>query len=80
MTTNHGIHEGEWQTVGSKNSEHEEGVHASTITGENSGSPMQVAAVTRENGDNRGRYNATVIDNTSKDDGMQSYHAKTGYI
>jgi hypothetical protein len=41
---------------------------------------MQVAAVTRENGDNRGRSNATGINNTSKDDGMQSYHDKTGYI
>jgi hypothetical protein len=41
---------------------------------------MQVAAVTQENRDNRGRSNATGIDNTSKDDGMQSYHAKTGYI
>jgi hypothetical protein len=50
------------------------------ITGENGGSPMQVAATTRENGDNRDRSNATGIDNTSKDDGMQSYNAKTGYI
>jgi hypothetical protein len=41
---------------------------------------MQVAAVTRENGINRDISNATGIDNTSKDDGMQSYHAKTGYI
>jgi hypothetical protein len=41
---------------------------------------MQVAAATRENGDNRGISNATDIDNTSKDDGMQSYDAKTGYI
>jgi hypothetical protein len=41
---------------------------------------MQVAPVTRENGDNRGRSNATGIDNTIKDDGMQSYNAKTDYI
>jgi hypothetical protein len=41
---------------------------------------MQVPVETQENGDNHGRYNATGIDNTSKDDGMQSYHAKTGYI
>jgi hypothetical protein len=41
---------------------------------------MQVTAVTRKNGDNSGRSNATGFDNTSKDDGMQSYHAKTGYI
>jgi hypothetical protein len=79
MTTNHGVHEGEWQAVGSKNSGNEGGVHAGTINGENGGSHMQVAAATRENGDNRGRSNATGIDNTSKDDGMQNYHAKTGY-
>jgi hypothetical protein len=41
---------------------------------------MQVAAASRENGDNRSRPNATDIDDTSKDDGMQSYNAKTGYI
>jgi hypothetical protein len=80
MKTNNGVHEGEWQTVGSKNSENEGGVHAGTITGEHGGSPMQVAAATRENGDNRGKSNATGIDNTNKDDGMQSYHASTGYI
>jgi hypothetical protein len=56
------------------------GCTCSTITGENGGIPMQVAAATRENGDNRGRSNATGIDNTSKYDGMQSYHAKTGYM
>jgi hypothetical protein len=78
--TKNGVHEGEWQTVGSKNSENEEGVHAGTITGESVGSPMQVAAATRENGDNCGRSNDTGIDNTSKDDGMQSYNSKTGYI
>jgi hypothetical protein len=80
MMTNHGVHKGEWQTVGSKNNENEGGVHADTITCENGGSPMQVAAVTRKNRDSRGRSNATGIDNTRKDDGMQSYHAKTGYI
>jgi hypothetical protein len=41
---------------------------------------MQVAAETRENGYNSGRSNATGINNTSKDDGMQSYNTKTGYI
>jgi hypothetical protein len=80
MTTNNGVHKGKWQTIGSKNTENEGGVHAGTITGESSGSLMQVAAATRENRDNRGRYNATCIDNTRKDDGMQSYHAKTGYM
>jgi hypothetical protein len=80
MTTNNGVQEGEWQTAGSKNSGNEGGVHAGMLTGENGGSPMQVAAQTQENGDNRGRSNATGINNTSKDDGMQSYNAKTGYI
>jgi hypothetical protein len=51
-----------------------------TITGETGGSPMQVAAATWENGDNRGRSNATGIHNTSKYYGMQSYHARKGYI
>jgi hypothetical protein len=46
------------------------GAQAGTITGETGGNPMQVAAETRENGDNRGRYNATRINNTNKDDGM----------
>jgi hypothetical protein len=80
MTTNNGVHEGERQTVGSKNSRNEGGVHAGTITGENGGIPMQAAAETRENGDNNGRFNATGINNSSKDDGMQRYNAKTGYI
>jgi hypothetical protein len=48
------------------------------ITGENCGSPMQVSAETQENGDNRGRFNATGINNTSEDDGMQSYNVNTG--
>jgi hypothetical protein len=79
MPANNGVHEGKWQTIGSKNSENEGGVHAGTITGENGGSPMQVAAASRKNGDNRGRSNATSIDNTNKDDGMKKiYHAKTG--
>jgi hypothetical protein len=70
MTTNNGLHEGELQTVGSKKIENEGGVHAGTITGENGGSPMQVAAAIRENIYNRGRSNATGIDNTRKYDGM----------
>jgi hypothetical protein len=41
---------------------------------------MQVAAETRENGDHRGRSNATGINNTNEDDEMQIYNAKTGYI
>jgi hypothetical protein len=56
------------------------GLCVGTIVGENDGSPVQVAAATRENGDNRGRSNDTGIDNTNKHDGMQSYHLKTGYI
>jgi hypothetical protein len=41
---------------------------------------MQVAAETRENGKNHGRYNATGINSKNEDDGMQSYNVKTGYI
>jgi hypothetical protein len=41
---------------------------------------MQVAFETRESGSNRGRYNATGINNIHEDDGMQSYNAKMGYI
>jgi hypothetical protein len=70
MTANNGGHEGEWQTVGSKNRGNEGGVQSGTITGETGGSPMQVAAETRKNGDNRGRYNATGINATNEDDGM----------
>jgi hypothetical protein len=80
MMTNNGVHEREWQNVGSKNSENEGGVHMGTITGEHAGSPMQVAAATQENGDNRSISNATGFDNTSNDDGMQRYNVKTGYI
>jgi hypothetical protein len=50
----------------SKNIENEGGVHAGMITGANGGSPIQVAAETRENGDNRGRSNATGIETQSK--------------
>jgi hypothetical protein len=80
MMANTGVHVSEWQTVGSKNSGNEGCVHAGKITGETGGIPMQVTAETRENRDNRGRSHATVINNTSKDDGMQIYNAKTGYI
>jgi hypothetical protein len=80
MMTNNGVHEGECQAVGSKNSGKEGCVHAGTITSENGGSPMQAAAETRKNGDNLGISKATGIKNTRKYYGMQSYNAKTGYI
>jgi hypothetical protein len=77
MTTNNGGNGGEWQTVGSKNRGNEGGYKWERETG---GSPMQVAAEMRDNGKNRGRSNATGINNTNEDDGMQSYNAKTGDI
>jgi hypothetical protein len=64
----------------SKNRGNEEGVQAGTITGETGGSPMQVAAETRENGYNHGRSNATGTNNTNEDDGVHSYNANTRYI
>jgi hypothetical protein len=78
MTANNGVHGREWKTVGSKNRGNEEGVQAGTITGETDGSPMQVAAETRENEDNCGRSNAIDINKTNEDDEMQSYNVKTG--
>jgi hypothetical protein len=50
------------------------------ITGETCGSPMEVADETLENGYNHGRSNATGINNTNENDGMQRYNSKTGYI
>jgi hypothetical protein len=41
---------------------------------------VQVAVKTRENGNNRGRTNATSTNNTKEDDGMQSCNAKMVYI
>jgi hypothetical protein len=46
MTTNNSVHKGKWQIGRSKNSGNEGCVHVGTITSENSGSPMQLAAVT----------------------------------
>jgi hypothetical protein len=80
MTTNNGDNGGEWLTVGSKNRGNEGGGQAGKITGETDGSPMQVSAEMRENGNNRGRTNATSTNNTNEDDVMQSYNAKTVYI
>jgi hypothetical protein len=76
MANNNGVHEGEWKTVGSNNSGNEGCLHEETITGEHGGSPMQFAAESQENEDNRGRSNDNGINNTSKYDGMQSYNAK----
>jgi hypothetical protein len=79
MTNNSGQGR-EWQTVGSKNRGNEGGVQVGTVTGETGGSLMQVAAEMRENGNNRGRSNATGTNNTNEDDELQSYNAKMGYI
>jgi hypothetical protein len=41
---------------------------------------VQVTVETCENENNQGRINATITNNTNKDDRMQSYNLKTGYI
>jgi hypothetical protein len=48
--SNNGRNSAEWRTVGSKNKGNEEGVQPGTNSGENGGSPMQVEAMTLENG------------------------------
>jgi hypothetical protein len=60
MMSNNGGNSAEWRTVGSKNKVNEDGVQVGTNSGENGGSPMQVEAVTLENGENSDRTNATV--------------------
>jgi hypothetical protein len=78
--SNNGGTSTEWRTVGSKNKGNEEGVQAETNSGENVGSPMQVEAMTLENGENSGRTNATVTNDDNAADGMKTYNAKTGFI
>jgi hypothetical protein len=47
---------------------------------ENGSSPMQVEAMTRENGENSDRTNATVTNDANAEDGMKTYNAKSGFI
>jgi hypothetical protein len=69
-----------WRKVGSKNKGNEDGVQAGTKSGENGSSPMQVEAMTLENGENRDRTNATVTNDANAADRMKTYNAKTGFI
>jgi hypothetical protein len=79
MTTNNGGHGGEWLIVGTNNRGNNGGGEGK-VTGEIDGIPVEVTVKTRENGNNRGRMNATSTNNTHEDDGIQSYNAKMGYI
>jgi hypothetical protein len=66
--------------VGSKNKGNEAGVQAVTNSGENGGSPMQVGALTPENGENSDRTNVTVTNDANAADIMNTYNSKTGFI
>jgi hypothetical protein len=72
MTTNNGAHGGEWHIVGTNNRGHDGVGQERTVTEETDGRSRQVAVETRENGNNRGRTNATITNYTNEDDGMQS--------
>jgi hypothetical protein len=50
MMSNNGGNSAEWRKVGSNNKGNEDGVQAGTNSGENGSSPMQVEAMTLENG------------------------------
>jgi hypothetical protein len=78
--SNNGGNSAEWRTVGSKNKGNEDGVQAGTNSGENGGSPMQVEAMTLENGENSDRTNVTVTNDANAEDGMKTFNAKTGFI
>jgi hypothetical protein len=66
MMSNNGGNSAEWRVVGSKNKSNEDGVGAGTSSDENGGSPMQVEAMTPENGGNRGRTNATMTNDANE--------------
>jgi hypothetical protein len=78
--SNNGGNSAEWRTVGSKNKGNEDGVQLGTNSGENGGSPMQVKAMTLNNGENSGRTNTTVTNDANAADAMKTYNAKTGFI
>jgi hypothetical protein len=80
MMSNNGGNSAEWRTVESKNKGNKAGVPAVTSSGENGGSPMQVEALTLENGENSDRTNVTVTNDANAADGMKTYNAKTGFI
>jgi hypothetical protein len=78
--SNNGGNSAEWRTVGSKNKGNGNRVQAGTNSGENGSSPMQVEAMTLENGENSDRTNATVTNDANAADGMKTYNTKTGFI
>jgi hypothetical protein len=78
--SNNGGNSAEWRTVESKNKGNEEGLRAGTNYGENGDSPMQLEAMTLENGGNSGRTNAIVTNDANAADWMKSYNTKTGFV
>jgi hypothetical protein len=78
--SNNGGNSAEWRWVRSKNKGNDDGVQAGTNTEENGSSPMQVEAMTRENGENSNSTNATVTNDGNAADGIKTYNAKTGFI
>jgi hypothetical protein len=80
MMSNNGGNSAEWRTVGSKNKGNEAGVTSVTNSGENDGSPMQVEALTLENGEKSNMTNVTVTNDANAEDRMKTYNAKTGFI
>jgi hypothetical protein len=79
MSNNDGNSTG-WRTVGSKNKGNEDGAQAGKNSGENGGSPMQVEAMTIENGENSDRTNVTVANDDNAANGMKTYNSNTGFI
>jgi hypothetical protein len=78
--SNNGGNITEWRTVVSKNKGNEGGVQAETNSGENGGSPMQVEAMTLENGENSDRTNVTVTNDANAADGMKTDNANNRFI
>jgi hypothetical protein len=78
--SNNGGNSAEWHTVKSNNKGNEDGVQAGTSSGENDDSPMQVKAMTLDNGENSGRTNATMTNDVNAADGMKTCNSKTGFI
>jgi hypothetical protein len=78
--SNNGENSAKCNTVESKNKGNEDGVQAGTNSGANGGSPMQVEAMTLENGENSDKTNATVTNDDNAVDGMKTYNAKTGLL
>jgi hypothetical protein len=80
MMSNNGGNSAEWSTVVSNNKGNEDGVQPGTNSGENGSSPIQVEAMTLENGENSDRTNASVTNDANAADIMKTYNANTGFI